>query len=96
MSSKTVVGSYSATGSWTSYKGHLKGKESQEFHERSFPGTMQEYGYPGFGVVAGVDSGDGEMKARSEPEDLGPGADALRRRDSEFASTGDVEKGRAL
>lgn len=91
MSSKTVVGSYSATGSWTSYTGHLKGKESKEFQERSLSGT-NEYAYPGFGTVAEAEY-DGEVKAR---EGKGSGPDVLQCRDYESPSMGDVEKGRAL
>lgn len=94
MSSKTMVGSYSATGSWTSYTGHLKGKESRDFHERSFPGTMNEYGYPRFGTVAEAEYGDMELKTNPEIEH--PDADELHCGDSYSASARDVEKGRAL
>lgn len=96
MSSKTAVGSYSATGSWTSYTGHLKGKESREFHDRSFSGSMKEYGYPGFGTVAETEYGDGEAKGRPGLDGFDTGGDMLHHRDSESASIGDVEKGRAL
>lgn len=94
---KTVVGrdSYTGTGSWTSYTGHLKGRGSglggDGDHESSVEsGSMmsESYVYARGGTVTG--DSEAQKKARA------PGANARMVRSRGLVTGEESEKGRAL